>query len=164
MSLTPFDDRDGWIWLNGRFVPWRDAKIHVLTHGMHYASCVFEGERMYDGEIFKLREHTERLFKSAAILDFAIPYSVAEIDAACIATCERNGLRDGYVRPLAWRGLGDDRRVGPEHPHQRRRRRLGVAELLRPRAEEEGIRLAWAKYKRPSPETPPPTPRPRAST
>src|SRR3984957_10664561 len=74
MSLTPFDDRDGWIWLDGQFTPWRDAKVHVLTHAMHYASAVFEGERMYGGEVFKLTEHTERLFKSAEILDFSIPY------------------------------------------------------------------------------------------
>ena len=80
MSLLPFDDRDGWIWLDGQFVPWREAKVHVLTHGLHYASAVFEGERMYGGEIYKLTEHTERLFKSAEILDFEIPFTVAEID------------------------------------------------------------------------------------
>src|SRR5665213_4618241 len=104
MPLVPYDDRDGWIWMDGAFVPWREAKVHVLTHGLHYASAVFEGERMYGGEIFKLTEHTERLFKSAEILDFSIPYTVAEIDEACRATCARNGLSDCYVRPSAWRG------------------------------------------------------------
>ena len=104
MALVPYDDRDGWIWMDGAFTPWREAKVHVLTHGLHYASAVFEGERMYGGEIFKLREHTERLFNSAEILDFAIPFTVAEIDAACLETCARNGLIDCYIRPIAWRG------------------------------------------------------------
>ena len=83
MISIPFDDRDGWIWLDGNFVPWREAKIHVLTHALHYASCVFEGERLYSGEIFKLTQHTERLFRSAELLDMQIPFSVAEIDEAC---------------------------------------------------------------------------------
>src|ERR1700756_1585548 len=104
MSLTPMDDRDGWIWLDGQFTPWREAKVHVLTHALHYASAVFEGERMYGGEIFKLTEHTERLIRSAELLDFQIPYSVAEIDQACKDTCARNGLTDCYVRPVAFRG------------------------------------------------------------
>jgi branched-chain amino acid aminotransferase len=93
MSLVPFDDRDGWIWLDGQFVPWREAKVHVLTHALHYASSVFEGERMYGGEIFELTAHTERLFKSAEILDFRIPYTVSEIDEACKATCARSEER-----------------------------------------------------------------------
>jgi len=82
MSLTPFDDRDGWIWLDGTFVPWRDAKAHVLTHALHYASAVFEGERMYAGQVFELTQHSERLRHSAQILDFEVPYSTAEIDRA----------------------------------------------------------------------------------
>lgn len=155
MSIVPFDDRDGWIWLDGQFVPWRDAKVHVLTHGLHYASCVFEGERMYDGEIFKLTEHTERLFKSAEILDFRIPYSVAEIDAACKAACERNGLRDGYVRPLAWRGseqIGVSAQVSQTH--------VAIAawswpSYFDPEQKKRGVRLAWARYSRPSPQTAP---------
>src|SRR5215813_1069758 len=104
MSDLPFDDRNGSIWYNGQMVPWRDAKLHVLTHGLHYASCVFEGERAYNGEIFKLTEHTQRLHKSAEILDFKVPYSVAEIDEACRQVLKANKLVDGYVRPLAWRG------------------------------------------------------------
>ena len=89
MALVPFDDRDGWIWLDGQFVAWREAKVHVLTHALHYASAVFEGERMYGGEIFELTAHTERLFKSAEILDFEIPFTVAQIDQACKDTRAR---------------------------------------------------------------------------
>lgn len=155
MSLTPFDDRDGWIWLNGAFTPWREAKVHVLTHALHYASCVFEGERMYDGEIFELTQHTERLFEGARILDFEVPYSVAEIDAACKETCERNGLRDGYVRPLAWRG---PEQIGVSA--QQTRTHVAIAawswpSYFDPEQKKRGIRLTWAKYSRPSPQTAP---------
>src|ERR1700679_1712119 len=104
MSLTPMDDRDGWIWLDGQFTPWREAKVHVLTHALHYASSVFEGARMYGGEIYKLHEHSERLHRSAKILDFDIPFSVEEIDRACKETAERMGFEDCYLRPIAWRG------------------------------------------------------------
>src|ERR1700752_2861834 len=104
MSLVPYDDRDGWIWLDGRFVPWKEAKVHVLTHALHYASAVFEGERAYGGEIFQLTEHPERLFASAVMLDMKIPYTVAEIDEACRATLKKQGFTDAYVRPIAWRG------------------------------------------------------------
>jgi len=155
MSLVPFDDRDGWIWLDGQFVPWREAKVHVLTHGLHYASAVFEGERMYGGEIFELTQHTERLFRSAEILDFQIPYTVAEIDAACKETCARNGLTDCYVRPIAWRG--------PEQmgvAAQQTKVHVAVAawewaSYFNPEEKAKGIRLTFAKYKRPSPETAP---------
>ena len=102
--MLPFDDRDGQIWFNGSLVPWRDAKLHVLSHGLHYASCVFEGERAYGGRVFKMSEHHERLHNSAGILGYQIPYSVAEIDAATEAVMAANGISDGYVRPLAWRG------------------------------------------------------------
>jgi branched-chain amino acid aminotransferase len=104
MTLLPFDDRDGWLWLDGSLVPWRDAKMHVLSHGLHYASAVFEGERAYAGNIFRLRDHTARLINSGRILSFEIPWSAAEIDAASNAVLEANGLTDGYVRPIAWRG------------------------------------------------------------
>ena len=104
MTIIPFDDRDGWIWMNGEFVPWREAKVHVLTHGLHYGSCVFEGERLYDGEIFKLTPHTKRLFRSAEILEMDIPFTVAEIDAACKETVARMGFENAYVRPVAFRG------------------------------------------------------------
>ncbi|HEX8655087.1 MAG TPA: branched-chain amino acid aminotransferase [Allosphingosinicella sp.] len=99
-----FDDRDGVIWFDGRLVPWREAEVHVLTHAMHYASSVFEGQKAYAGEIFKLTEHSTRLRKSARLLDFEIPWSVEEIDAACREVLEANGLEDAYMRPLAWRG------------------------------------------------------------
>jgi branched-chain amino acid aminotransferase len=155
MSLVPFDDRDGWIWLDGEFVQWREAKVHVLTHALHYASCVFEGERMYDGEIFKLTEHTERLFRSAEILDFQIPFTVAQIDEACKQTAARNGLENCYVRPLAWRG--------PEQmgvSAQATRTHVAIAtwewgSYYDPAQLRKGVRLTYAKYKRPSPETAP---------
>lgn len=104
MATIPFDQRDGWIWFNGEIVPWKEAKIHVLTHGLHYASSVFEGERAYDGVIFKSAEHSIRLRKSAEIMDFEIPYSVAELNAAKDKVVQLNGGGDQYVRPVAWRG------------------------------------------------------------
>src|ERR1700734_2637140 len=95
MELVPFDDRDGWIWWDGKLVPWRDAKLHVLTHGLHYASAVFEGERAYNGHIFRLRAHTDRLIASGKILGFDIPYTADEIAAACRETLAANNLVDG---------------------------------------------------------------------
>ena len=103
MSVA-FDQHDGSIWMNGALVAWGDARVHVLTHGLHYASCVFEGARAYNGRVFKLREHTQRLFFSARELGFEIPYSMEEIDAACVKVLEVNKLSDGYLRPVAWRG------------------------------------------------------------
>jgi len=155
MSLVPYDSRDGWIWMDGAFTPWREAKVHVLTHGLHYASAVFEGERMYGGEIFKLTEHTERLFNSAEILDFKIPFTVAQIDAACKETCARNGLGDCYVRPIAWRGsesISVSAQASTIH--------VAVAvwewpSYFNPEEKAKGISLAWAKYRRPSPESAP---------
>jgi len=155
MSIVPFDDRDGWIWLDGQFVPWREAKVHVLTHALHYASAVFEGERMYGGEIFELTQHTERLFRSAEILDFQIPFTVAEIDAACKETCARNGLTDCYVRPIAWRGpeqIGVSAQATKVH--------VAVAawewpSYFNPEEKAKGIRLTFAKYRRPDPATAP---------
>ena len=155
MSLVPFDDRDGWIWLDGQFVAWRDAKVHVLTHGLHYGSSVFEGERMYGGEIFKLTEHTERLFNSAKILDFEIPFTVAEIDAACQATAAKNGLDDCYVRPIAWRG---SEMIGVSAQNSKIHVAIATWEwpsYFDPATKARGIRLAWAKYDRPAPNTAP---------
>ena len=155
MSVVPFDDRDGWIWLDGQFVPWREAKVHVLTHGLHYASSVFEGERMYGGQIFELTAHTERLFESARILDFEIPYTVAEIDKACIDTCRKNGLDDCYIRPIAWRG---SEMIGVSAQNTRIHVAVAVWDwpsYFSPEEAARGIRLTWAKYKRPSPETEP---------
>jgi len=155
MSIVPFDDRDGWIWLDGQFVPWREAKVHVLTHGLHYASSVFEGERMYGGEIFELTAHTERLFKSAEILDFVIPYTVSEIDEACKATCAKNGLSDAYVRPIAWRGT---EMIGVSAQNTKIHVAIAVWDwpsYFKPEERARGIRMCWAKYDRPSPTSEP---------
>ncbi len=155
MSIVPYDDRDGWIWLDGEFVPWREAKVHVLTHALHYASCVFEGERMYGGEVFKLREHTERLFNSARILDFEIPFSVEEIDQACKDTAARNGLEDCYLRPLAWRG---PEQIGVSAQATKVHAAVAVWDwpsYFDPEQRKRGIRLARAKYARPAPTTAP---------
>lgn len=104
MALIPFDDRDGFIWFNGKMIPWRDAQLHVLSHGLHYGGSVFEGERLYDGQVFKLREHSERLINSGNILDMNIPYSAEQLDDFTMQVIEANKLQDGYVRPVAWRG------------------------------------------------------------
>jgi len=149
----PMDQRDGWIWFDGELKPWKDAKIHVLTHGLHYASTVFEGERAYGGEIFKSREHTERLIRSGKMLDFVIPYSVDEIEAAKRLVLEKNGLVDAYVRPVAWRG-SEELSV----PGRNNKVHLAIASWVWPSyfsVEEKlkGIRLEWSKWKRPSPET-----------
>ena len=155
MSLVPFDDRDGWIWLDGQFVPWRDAKVHVLTHALHYASSVFEGERMYGGEIFELNAHTERLFRSGEILDFKIPYTVEEINEACKATCAKNGLTDCYIRPIAWRG---SEMIGVSAQQTKIHVAIAVWEwpsYFQPEERARGIRLTHAKYRRPAPDTAP---------
>ena len=154
MALVPFDDRDGQIWWDGALIAWRDAKLHVLSHGLHYASAVFEGERSYGGHIFKLREHTERLLESARILGFAIPYSASEIDAACMQTLAANGLTDGYVRPLAWRG-SEQLSVSAQGTQIH----LMVACWSWPNLfgadRLQGVRLGMASWKRPHPETAP---------
>src|SRR5262249_29206604 len=100
----PFDDRDGFIWYNGKMLPWREAKVHVLNHGLHYASCVFEGERVYNRKVFRLTQHTERLHRSADLLGFKVPYSVEQLDRLTNEVIAKNGIENGYVRPLAWRG------------------------------------------------------------
>lgn len=155
MTLIPFDERDGQVWFDGALVPWRDAKLHALTHGLHYGSCVFEGERVYGRRIFKLREHSERLINSAHILDFEIPWSVEEIDRACNDVVKANDIVDGYVRPVAWRGsemMGVSAQVSKIH--------LAIATwpwpaYFSPEARLKGIRLGWAKYARPAPNTAP---------
>lgn len=154
MALVPFDDRDGEIWMDGVMVPWRDAKLHVLSHGLHYASGVFEGERAYAGNIFKLRGHTDRLIQSGRILGFEIPYSADEIDAACVAVVAANGLTDAYVRPLAWRGT-EQLSVSA----QQTRIHLAIASWPWPNLfgadRMKGVRLGMAPWKRPHPETAP---------
>jgi branched-chain amino acid aminotransferase len=151
----PFDDRDGSIWLDGALVPWRDARIHVLTHALHYASSVFEGQRAYNGVIFKLREHTERLHKSARLLGFDIPWSVEEIEAACYEVLKANGWTDAYMRPVAWRG-SESMGVAPGNtkPH------LAIAawqwgKYFDPAIARDGIRLEIAPWRRPAPYTAP---------
>ena len=150
-----YDDRDGKIWMNGKLVEWRDANVHILTHAMHYASSVFEGERAYNGKIFKSSLHSERLLKSARMIDFEIPYSVDEIEKAKYDTLRANGLKDAYVRPVAWRGAGED---------------MGVASSKNPvnlavatwswgnyygDAKMKGAKLDVAKWRRPDPNTAP---------
>ena len=153
--MLPFDDRDGQIWFNGSFVPWREAKLHVLSHGLHYASAVFEGERSYAGRIFKMREHHERLHYSANALGFKIPYSLAEIDAAAQKTLEINGIVDGYVRPVAWRG-SEMMAISAQNT----KIHVAIAAWEWPRyfSEEallKGIKLATAPWRRPAPDTAP---------
>lgn len=155
MSVLPYDDRDGEIWYNGQMVPWRDAKIHVLNHGLHYASCVFEGERVYDGRIFKLREHSERLRHSAALLGFELPFSVEELDSASSAVCEANGVRNGYVRPVAWRGsemMAIANRQSKVH--------VAIAawewgNYFAGDTKTQGVRLTTSAWKRPAPDSAP---------
>ena len=150
-----YDDRDGKIWMDGALVEWRDAKVHILTHALHYASSVFEGERCYNGKIFKSRQHSERLLASGKMIDFDIPYTIDEIEAAKQAALDANGLTDAYVRAVAWRGAGED---------------MGVASSRNPvhmavavwewgnyygDAKTKGAKLDIAKWKRPSPECAP---------
>ena len=155
MAGQSFDDRDGLIWHNGVLVPWRDAKLHVLSHALHYASSVFEGERAYAGQIFKLTEHSARLAKSAEILGFELPCSVDDVDRACDEVCRANGIVDGYVRPVAWRG-SEMMAVSA----QATRIHLAIAcwpwpSYFSPEARMQGIRLKTAPWRRPAPDTAP---------
>jgi branched-chain amino acid aminotransferase len=155
MAERPYDRLDGVIWYDGKLVPWGDATLHVLSHGLHYASSVFEGERAYGGEIFKSTQHSERLKRSAQLLDFEIPYSVAEIDAAKRLVLEKNGQTDAYIRPVAWRGsemMGVSAQTNKIH--------LAIAtwqwpSYFDPVQRLKGIRLDLAEYRRPDPATAP---------
>jgi branched-chain amino acid aminotransferase len=150
-ALIPFDDRDGFIWMDGKIVPWRDAKVHVLTHGLHYGSCVFEGERAYKGNIFKSTTHSERFKNSATLLDFEIPFSVAELDAAKAEVVRLNGGGDQYVRPVAWRGsemMAVSAQLAKIH--------VAIAtwiwpSMFDPVTKMKGIRLDIADFRRPDP-------------
>jgi branched-chain amino acid aminotransferase len=155
MATVPFDDRDGIIWYDGKTMPWRDAKVHVLNHGLHYASCVFEGERVYEGRIFKHREHVARLFKSAELLGFSIPYAPAEIERICDDLAKAGNIVNGYVRPFAWRG-SEMMAVSAQTT------KIHVAAAVwewpsyfTPEARMRGLRLTKALYSRPSPTTAP---------
>ncbi|GLS86038.1 branched-chain amino acid aminotransferase [Cypionkella aquatica] len=151
--MAGYDDRDGFIWMDGKLVEWRSANVHILTHALHYASSVFEGERCYNGRIFKSVEHSERLRKSGALLDMELPYSVAEIEAAKAATLQANGLTDGYVRALAWRGAGEDMGVASKKNPIRMAVAVWSWGNYYGDAKTKGAKLDIAKWKRPSPET-----------
>jgi len=155
MADLTYDNREGVIWMNGEFVPWPDAKLHVLSHGLHYASCVFEGERAYGGEVFKLTEHSARLHESAKTLDFTIPYSIEELDDATNELIRRQGLSEGYVRPVAWRG---SEMMGVSA--QQNRINVSIAawdwgSYFDPEERLKGIRMSIAQYRRPDPKTAP---------
>src|SRR6187200_87452 len=155
MAAQSYDRLEGVIWHDGKLVPWNEANLHVLSHGLHYASCVFEGERAYGGQVFKSTAHSERLKRSANILDFEIPYSVAEIDAAKKLVVEKNGKKEAYVRPVAWRGsemMGVSAQSNTIH--------LAIASwewpsYFDPEQRLKGIRLDLAEYRRPDPKTAP---------
>lgn len=155
MATMSYDELEGFIWFNGELVPWTEAKVHVLTHGLHYASSVFEGQRVYDGSIFKLDAHTQRLFRSAEQLDFSIPYSIDAINQANREVVSANRIRDGYVRPVAWRG---SEMMGVSA--QANRINVAIAawqwpSYFSPEARLQGIKLSVSKWRRPSPETAP---------
>ncbi|MBT5648930.1 MAG: branched-chain amino acid aminotransferase [Rhodospirillaceae bacterium] len=153
--MMNFDNQDGNIWYNGALVPWRDSRLHVLSHGLHYASCVFEGERVYNGEIFKLREHTQRLIDSGKELGFEIPYSLEELEQATRDTVASQGFADAYVRPVAWRG---SEMMGVSAQETKINVAIAVWEwpsYFSPEARMRGIRLTTSKWRRPAPDTAP---------
>lgn len=155
MSLIPYDDRDGHIWFDGKLIPFRDAKLHVLSHGLHYASAVFEGERAYDGEVFRLTEHSQRLCDSAKLMDFTIPYSVEEIDRATRETVVANKMANCYVRPVAWRG---SEMMGVSAQQNKIHLAIAVWEwpsYFSPEAKMKGLRLQISDWRRPAPNTAP---------
>jgi len=155
MAGAPFDDRDGQIWLDGKLIPWRDATLHVLSHALHYASAVFEGVRVYNGKVFKLTEHSQRLIDSAEMLGMKIPYTVEELDAATLETVKANNIVDGYIRPIAWRGsemMGVSAQATKVH--------VAIAtwewpSYFSPEMRKKGIRLTQSKWRRPAPDTAP---------
>jgi len=154
-TVIPFDQRDGVIWHDGKLVPWKDAKTHVLTHGLHYGSSVFEGQRMYGGTVYKLKEHTDRLFTSAETLGMRIPFTRDQINQGCIDVCKANGIVDGYLRPVAFRG-SEMMAVSAQNTTIH----VAIAcwpwaSYFNPEEKLKGIRLDFARYKRPSPETEP---------
>ena len=153
MEMIPYDKRSGKIWFNGEPVNWENAKIHVLNHGLHYASCVFEGERVYDGEIFKLEEHTERLFYSAKRMGIKVPYSQTEINEACKNIVNIQKVKNGYVRPVIWRG-SEMMAISA----QKNKVHVAIAtwewgSYFDPKLKIEGIKLNISKWRRPAPNT-----------
>ncbi len=155
MAGIPFDDRDGEIWFDGEFVPWRKATVHMLTHAMHYGSCVFEGERVYDDEIFKSQDHTDRFFKSAELLSIEMPFTKDEIEAAKCETARRAGFKDAYVRPVAWRGAGS---MGVSAPDAGVHVAIAVWEwpsYFPPELLAQGIKMDISRWRRPGPQSAP---------
>lgn len=155
MDAASFDDRDGLIWMDGTLVPWRESKVHVLTHAMHYGSAVFEGQRAYGGEVFKLEEHTARLFNSARLLDFEIPWQEDQINDACREVLDANKLVDAYMRPIAWRG---SEQMGVSA--QKTKIHVGIAtwqwpSYFTPEARMKGLKVCISKWRRPDPMTAP---------
>ena len=153
MESIPYDKRSGKIWFNGKTVDWADANIHILNHGLHYASCVFEGERVYEGEIFKLKEHTERLFYSASRMGITVPYTQAEINDACINITNIQKVQNGYVRPLIWRG-SEMMAISA----QKNKIHVAIAtwewgSYFDPKLKLNGIKLNISKWRRPAPNT-----------
>jgi branched-chain amino acid aminotransferase len=155
MPTVPFDDREGWIWYNGEMVQWRAAKVHILNHGLHYASCVYEGERVYAGRVFQIDAHTQRLVRSAQIMDMSLQVSSEDIARATLSVVEANRITDGYVRPVAWRGseqISTAARNSSIH--------VAIAAWEWPHyfhgeARQSGIRLQTAEWRRPPPNAAP---------
>jgi branched-chain amino acid aminotransferase len=154
-DVIPFDQRDGALWYDGKLVPWKDAKTHVLTHGLHYASCVFEGQRIYNGTVYKLKEHTARLFRSAGLLGMKIPYTEEEINRACYEAAKAQGITDGYLRPVAFRG-SEMMAVSAQNTTIH----VAIAcwpwpSYFSPAEKLKGIRLEISQWRRPAPDTAP---------
>jgi len=155
MTGDSFDQRDGWIWLDGTLRPWKEADIHVLTHGLHYSGAAFEGERAYDGRVFALEAHGRRLLQSCSIMNMKCPWTASQLDRAVEEVIAANGIRDGYVRRLVWRGseaMGVSPGATTAH--------AAVAawpwpSYFSPESARDGLRLTWAKWRRPAPETAP---------
>jgi branched-chain amino acid aminotransferase len=155
MSLATFEDRDGVIWYDGKLVPWRDAQLHVLNHGLHYAASVFEGERIYDGKVFKLREHSQRLIDSARLVGYEIPYTLAEIEKATLDTVAASKIDNGYIRPIAWRG---SEQMGVAAQNAKIHLAIAIWEwpsYFPAELRQKGIKVMMSPWKRPSPETAP---------
>ena len=155
MSILPFDDRDGFIWLNGELREWRSSNLHILTHALHYGSAVFEGERVYNKKVYKLAEHTDRLFYSAEVLDIKIPFTKEEINEATYLAISANSIEDGYVRPIVWRGSD---MMGVSGKGTKANVAIAVwpwPSYFSPESKMNGIKLDISKWRRPSPETAP---------
>lgn len=155
MATIPFDDRDGWIWYDGALVPWREARVHVLNHGLHYGSSVFEGVRVYNGKIFKLREHTERLLRSAQLLGFEIPYSLEALEAAQREEVAAQNIENGYLRPVAWRGSEMMAISAQQNTIHVAIAAWSWPSYFKQEARERGLKLKTSHWARPAPNTAP---------